>query len=76
MNIEIQKLGKKCDDLDQSLCETVKQRDKERSEITKLNEKLRQLQLDTEKVVIALKGMCLKIINAFRKKKEILRVSY
>ncbi|XP_055304740.1 early endosome antigen 1-like [Sitodiplosis mosellana] len=61
MNTEIQMLGRKCEDLNhlnQNLSATVKQRDKERSEITKLNDKLRQLQIDTEKVVRALKDKC------------------
>lgn len=57
MNNEIQMLDRKCEDLNRNLCETVGQRDKERSEITKLNEKLRQLQFDTEKVIRTLKGM-------------------
>lgn len=57
MNAELQLLGRKYEDLNQNLSATVKQRDQERSEITKLNEKLKQLQQDTEKVVRALKGM-------------------
>lgn len=66
-------LGRKCEDLNRKLCETVEQRDKERSEITKLNEKLRQLQFDTEKVVRTLKGMhpdffVLKLMSIQKKK--------
>lgn len=50
-------LNRKCEDLNQNLIETNRQRDQERSEINKLNDKLRQLQVDTERVVRTLKGM-------------------
>lgn len=65
MNNEMRILNRKCETLSLNLSDAVHQRDKERSEITKLNAKLRQLQSDTEKVVRNLKSILKKYFLIF-----------